>query len=433
MTGIILEYLTSFLDSVICIWFITKFINAKKNMLISLPAVLIYFAATALCDKYLSNFFSVLGTSILFVLSVIYAVLICEKHYIKAVLSCVIYKTVFILISSALFSILSYYFQDFTILLQGSDSSVRFVYISMHKIILFAILTLIIVLFKNGSVTDIVTGIVTFSVSVLTVFGMKATMNMIASGMNKTEPAACYTLLGVFILINICVYLLVNRVKKLEKQKYDLELLQDHYEYQQEKHAESISIWNNIRKVQHDIKNHLIAIKSELDEGRTDEAIRYVDSLIPQTDNLGKLMKSDNNVLDYLINSKLCTLENTQVIVSGVVGDLSGISDKDIVSIFGNILDNAVEAIKNINKQNEKRIELLFNRHEDNMIVICKNTIEKSVLNGNGELRSTKSDNSSHGFGHVIVEETIKKLGGMINYSEDGDMFTVQIILPMRI
>ena len=46
-------------------------------------------------------------------------------------------------------------------------------------------------------------------------------------------------------------------------------------------------------------------------------------------------MKSDNNVLDYLINSKLCTLENTQVIVSGVVGDLSGISDKDIVSIFG--------------------------------------------------------------------------------------------------
>ena len=92
-------------------------------------------------------------------------------------------------------------------------------------------------------------------------------------------------------------------------------------------------------------------------------------------------MKSDNNILDYLINSKLCTLENTQVIVSGVVGDLSGISDKDIVSIFGNILDNAVEAIKNINKQNEKRIELLFNRHEDNMIVICKNTIEKSKKN----------------------------------------------------
>ena len=32
-----------------------------------------------------------------------------------------------------------------------------------------------------------------------------------------------------------------------------------------------------------------------------------------------------------------------------------------------------------------------------------------------------------------VNEETIKKLGGMINYSEDGDMFTVQIILPMKI
>ena len=62
--------------------------------------------------------------------------------------------------------------------------------------------------------------------------------------------------------------------------------------------------------------------------------------------------------------------------------------------------------------------------------MICKNTIGKSVLKDNSQLRSTKTDSTVHGLGHVIVEETVKRLGGMIEYSEDGDMFVVQIILP---
>ena len=94
--GTIREYLTSLTYAVICIWFITKFINAKKNKLIVIVATIIYFGVTIICDNYLSNFFSILGTSLLFVISLIYAFIICQKHYIKAILACGIYKTVFI-------------------------------------------------------------------------------------------------------------------------------------------------------------------------------------------------------------------------------------------------------------------------------------------------------------------------------------------------
>ena len=135
-----------------------------------------------------------------------------------------------------------------------------------------------------------------------------------------------------------------------------------------------------------------------------------------------------NIVLDYLINSKMCTLENTEVIISGAVGDLSDIPNRELVSIFGNIIDNAIEAISGLE---EKRIELLFSRQGDNRIIICKNTIGESVLNQNGELISTKKDKNSHGLGHLIVEECVSRLDGMINYSESGNMFSVQIILPI--
>lgn len=429
MIGTIIEYSASFIESIICIWFITEFINAKKDKIIAIIATAVYFGVTIICDNFLPNF-NMLGTSILFAASLVYSLIICNRHYIKAVLACAIYKGVLILSSSLLFTVISSIVKDFELLLQGSDSTVRLVYLSIHKIIMISVFVLMLIIFKNASITDILTGIVVFIVSVLTILGLGATMIVVTTGMYKDNPVACYLFLMTYILINVCVYILVDRVKKLEKQKYELKLLGDHYEYQQEKYFEAIGIWNSIRKVQHDIKNHLIAIKSELDSGKIEECKKYVDSLIPQTEKMGKPIKSDNDILDYLINSKLCMLKNTQVIVSGVVGDLSNISDSDLVSIFGNIIDNAIEAVDGLD---EKRIELLFNRHEDNMIVVCKNTIGESVLEKNRELKTTKSDNAAHGLGHIIVEETVKKLGGMIEYSEEGDMFVVQIILPLKL
>lgn len=424
--GIIIEYAASLIDSILCIWFISRFINAKKNKLMALISTAIYFVITILCDKFLPNF-NMLGTSILFVVSLIYAIIICQRHYVKAILACAIYKGVLILSSSLLFTIISSMIEDFGALLQGSDSTVRLVLISIHKIVIISVFVLILVVFKNANITDLLTGAAVFGVSVLTILGLGATMVAVTSGLYKSNPVSCYLLLITYILINIFVYLLVNRVKNLEKQKYELKLLGDRHEYQQEKYLEAAAVWNNIRKVQHDMKNHLVAIKGELDSGKIEECKEYVDTLIPKTDQIGKLMKSDNDILDYLINSKLCALKDTQVIVSGAVGDLSDISDGDLVSIFGNILDNAVEAIEGLE---EKRIELLFNRHKDNRIIICKNTIGKSVLKDNSDLKTTKANHDAHGLGHIIVEETVTKLGGMIEYSEKGDMFVVQIILP---
>ena len=64
-------------------------------------------------------------------------------------------------------------------------------------------------------------------------------------------------------------------------------------------------------------------------------------------------------LLDYLIASKLSSLKDTEIIISGSVGDLSDIKDKDLACLVGNILDNAVEAIESV-KRSQKRIELLF-------------------------------------------------------------------------
>ena len=422
-----MEIIASFTDSVICIVFVSLFLNIEKEKrILILPGIAVYFGLTLIGDFFLPPGFSLVFTILLFLASIVFALLICQKQYIKAIIACSIYKIVIILVGSTLFSILSFFISNIDELMQGYDGTIRIVSIIINKIIIISLLSIIVVVFKKGNITDKATGFVLFFISILTILGMGFTLKLLAANPEENRVLSLLIVI-VLALVDMAAYLLVNQVRKLEKQKYELKSLNDRYELQQDKYSEAIGVWNNVRKVQHDVKQHLLIIDGMLRDNDTEGCRKYVGELIPDTNQMGKIICSDNVVLDYLINAKLCALDNTEVIVSGVIGDLSDIPDRDLVSIFGNIIDNAIEAIDGLE---EKRIELLFSRQDANRIIICKNTLGGPVLNEKGELRTTKNDPASHGLGHVIVEETVSRLGGMIDYSESGNMFTVQIILP---
>ena len=133
------------------------------------------------------------------------------------------------------------------------------------------------------------------------------------------------------------------------------------------------------------------------------------------------------NIIDCLIDSKLSNLKDTEIIVSGFIDDLSDIKETDLASLIGNILDNAVEAEE---KVADKRIELHFFNQNDNRVIICKNSIERSVLADNKELKTSKKQKTGHGFGHQIIADIAAKYNGMSDFFEDNNMFCVQIILP---
>lgn len=424
-----IEIAASLIDSFICIWFITIFLKPQKRKpYFSIPAIGIYFLLTLICDKYLPDF-NVLASFILLVPAVVYAFLICERHYIKALIPCSIYKVVIILSSSLLFTVISSIIEDFGSLLIGSDATVRIIYIALHKVIIISVFSAVLTIFKNTNINDLVTGIIVFGTSIVTIVGLGSAMVIIAKSNIQFSHISSVLLVSAFVLINVGFYSFVNRVKKLEKQKYELQLIKDRYEYQNKKYQDAVNIWTRIKQMQHDMKNHLIIVKERLDSKRYEDCKKYVESLIPKTSKIGNVIHTGNDILDYLVNTKLSVMDKVNVSVSGVLSNLSSVPETDLVSIFGNIVDNIAEAIEPLN---ERKVEFLFAKEEENQIMIFKNSISSSVLTNNHELRSTKKDKESHGIGHVIVEEIVNKLGGIINYSETDDMFSVQIVFPVK-
>lgn len=429
MFNTIFELSASFFDSIVCVLFITAFVGAKLND-VKYKAIIFtiaIFGVTVILDYY-ASFMSIVSTVIIMAVSIVYAILICKRQYIKALIAACVYKMVLVLLSSALFVVFSNLVTSFENLMTFADGLARYVYVLTHKVLLVASLILILSIFKKGSFYNFKTGLITFGVSMMTVLGMGATMLLIFDDNNYNEHFVRYIFLIIsFLLIDVGVYVLIFQVRDLERTKYELKMLEEKEHFQEEKYSEVIAVWDNIRKVQHDIKHHLAVIKGQLEEKQYDECEEYVNSLIPNIERMGKLVRSDNAILDYLINSKLTPLKDTktEVVVSGSVSDFSDIPDNDLVCMIGNILDNSIEAIKDLD---EKRIELYFMRQNTNRMIICKNTIGQSILENNRELKTTKKEKAGHGYGHRIVEKIAKDNGGMVDYYEDNGMFCVQIM-----
>ena len=71
-----------------------------------------------------------------------------------------------------------------------------------------------------------------------------------------------------------------------------------------------------------------------------------------------------------------------------------------------------------------------YAREADEVNIFLENSIDQSVLAENPSFETTKDKKDQHGMGHLIVEEQVKRLGGMVEYYED-EMFCAHIYLPM--
>ncbi len=427
MISRIFEIGATIFDSIVCVWFITVFNkDSKRKIYYWLPAFLVICGSQLIFDEYVKNA-SILTTTIQFIFTTTYALIISNKHYLKAFISSLIQKLTLILLSSFLGVLFSSIFNDFKTLLIGTDSIPRYIYIVTHKVLLFASLYLILRLFDRESDWRKLEGILAFGFSVLTVVAMAFVLTIPSK--IDAMPIRYYLLSITLIMavLNVILYVLLSRLSKTYKKNYELELQAQVAAFEDKRYQNALDEWNRAEKVRHDVKHQMLAISGMIEDGKFDECRAFLSEYVSSLERNGRFSRSGNNIIDCLIDSKLSNLKDTEIIVSGFIDNLSDIKETDLASLIGNILDNAVEAEE---KVADKRIELHFFNQNDNRVIICKNSIERSVLADNKELKTSKKQKTGHGFGHQIIQDIAAKYNGFSDFYEENNMFCVQVILP---
>ena len=234
--------------------------------------------------------------------------------------------------------------------------------------------------------------------------------------------------LGIIALCGYVIYMMITISKKNEKmQLYQLvELKSQEQERQLEewKHSEE-----SLRKFRHDYKNHCMNMEYLLDEGEYESLGKYLKQFAMEELGEVRSIYSDSPIINAIFHNKMSICKEKWIDIScDITGSVKCLDDMSVGSILFNLLDNAIEACEK--NQKEKRIVCRIAREADEVNIFVENSIEQSVLAENQSLETTKEKKDQHGMGHLIVEEQVKRLGGMVEYYED-EMFCAHVYLPV--
>lgn len=198
--------------------------------------------------------------------------------------------------------------------------------------------------------------------------------------------------------------------ERLAKQNYEIRL-QEQYENDlksQVRHLDDLLVQQKeLRRFKHEIKNQLVALNSYFSENKIVIGKQHIEELMKMYRLIDGNFNTGNTALDAIIGTK-CELAKSKEIefVSKIqIPENLKITSVDIGIIFGNALDNAIEACEQI-QVGSKYIKFTLIQH--GRILFCQviNSIQKGESHS---LVTSKSDKLNHGFGLINITETLKK------------------------
>ncbi len=189
--------------------------------------------------------------------------------------------------------------------------------------------------------------------------------------------------------------------------------------------------YSELRRFKHDYKNQLIVLQSYLEQDNIEYVKQYIKSSNEYVNSLERYHTGCfvfDALLDY--KSQKANKHNTSIKCSGKFNPLS-LDDVDLCIIFGNALDNAIEACEKIYNETNKTISVTITQQNHLLNVIITNPIYEPLVLDNNTIETSKNDSDNHGFGLYSINRTIKKYDGTYSISCTDNTFSIQICLSI--
>ena len=264
------------------------------------------------------------------------------------------------------------------------------------------------------------------SVPVVTLILLILFLN-IATSVNKIEVILAVSLI---VTVNITNYFLYNSTLSIMRENNRKAIIEQQNEYYVKQFDMIRENMGNVERLKHDMKNHIFMLKSLYDNGENDEYEEYFEEILKEVEGKEKIINSGNVIVDSIVNYKLESLEadNVELLVNINIPAKIEISDFDLTTILGNLLDNAIRAVKETEENKYLSIDIQYK--SGRLIIRFVNSykhIEKSKM-GNYFI-STKEDKNKHGIGQINIERTVDKYDGIIDVKYGDKKFETMIIL----
>ena len=229
-------------------------------------------------------------------------------------------------------------------------------------------------------------------------------------------------LAAIFMIIFVYAKNLLYLREQEQRDKVQIAQLQQQYAYYQDKLKDE----ERIRSIYHDMKNHLLVLEGSQGTEVTRQMAQELRSQIADYENY---IHTGNDFLDIIIRDKAEKAHEKNIDFSAFI-DFSGIDfiePLDISTMFGNGIDNAIEASEKL-PEDQRVILVKAGKVQDFVSILIENNCSDKVYTDG---HTTKTDKFLHGFGISNMKKAAEKYKGTCTTTQENGKFTLKILLPV--
>lgn len=237
---------------------------------------------------------------------------------------------------------------------------------------------------------------------------------------------------SVYLLATLLAAIIAKRMRYLIEQTRQIKLYEDELSYleqlekKEEKHSEFI----------HNINHYFMAIGQLAREEHCQQIIRLMEELNTELIQNERIIYTNHKVVNAVLSEKAGEASEHKIEFDVYVEPgmrFGEAADSELVAMLGNLLDNALEAVKHCTGEKRKIVVRLYMEKEGRVCVvkIVNYFKEPPHLQKSGFI-STKKEKGLHGIGIKSVEHTAQKYGGYLQCLVEEESFSAILILPVK-
>ena len=244
-----------------------------------------------------------------------------------------------------------------------------------------------------------------------------------------SSVVSCFLLIVFFLLL----LFLISVSGKLYFKNRQLLLRESEIEHETKQYQAYADSFRILRGWRHDFRNQLLTISELAKNHQSESLMEYLDELLAPSEN-GLLSAATGNVLlDAMLNTKQSVAKEQGITITSTVylPEILSLSQVELSSLIGNLLDNAIDACRQLDDSLSKTISLQIKPNRGNLLIAMSNPSAGRYITGpQGLLLSTKNE-SGHGFGLERVRTIVEEHDGYLQILPEPESFSVRIILPL--
>lgn len=423
----IFEIGINFYQAFLLVYFVKKRFVQDKRLLWIDSSVLLLIGTGLTLFQYIDT---VIPDTILFAIPFFYALFTTKDKWYTCLLWSLVLTTVFlgtvVVVGNSFAAFTSLTWDE---LLEQTQTRIAFVLATN-----VALTVAISIVANIGNTSYIVSrkATITFLVLLILEFSTNEMLYVLQVNYHDEQPLYVYASICILVtaILTIGLYEMMN-IAAYRQTQTDLalqtaQLVQAHQ-------GELRSIYENMLSMQHDLRHRITAAEQMLEQQSVTNHDQVV-SLLHNTDIL------DEYITGCISMDAILTAKSSLMKKNGIVFEYSPyplknlpIDENDFCILMSNIIDNAIEGVMRLPVNNvSRKITLGISQASDMLSIVCKNDVDISTINKEGdEFISSKDHSEIHGFGTRSIKTIVHQAGGWVDFQIKETLFIVSILLPI--